>query len=103
MSTATHSSQRLGMLVPVRTTEDIEFLVKESEIVTGRLGRKFVIASADRLVYLIQWHLDAYQVHRLDHQGNPICTLTMLPDEFEAHILGEASRAGQLFTSPVNP
>lgn len=103
MSTATYSSQRPGKLVPVRATQDIEFLVKESEIITGRLGRKFVIASADRLVYRIHWHLDAYQVERLDHQGDPICTLTMLPDEFEAHILGEASRAGQLFTPPVNP
>jgi hypothetical protein len=102
MSATTHNSQRLGRLIPVRTTEDIEFLVKESEVITGRLGRKFVIASADRLVYLIQWHLDAYQVQRLDHHGYPICTLTMLPDEFEAHILGAALRAGQLFTSPAN-
>lgn len=102
MSTATHNSQKIGTMVSVRATEDIEFLVKESEIITGRFGRKFVIASADRLVYLIQWHRDAYQVQRLDDQGNPVCTLTMLPDAFEAHSLGEALRAGQLFTSLVN-
>jgi hypothetical protein len=103
MSTATHNSQQLGAMVPVRATEDIEFLVKESEVITGRFGRKFVIASADRLVYLILWHPDGYQVQRLDHKGNPICTLTMLPAEFDTHSLGEALRAGQLFTSPVNP
>jgi hypothetical protein len=102
MFPTTPNSQRLGTLVPVHATEDIEFLVKESEVIAGRFGRKFVIASADRLVYLIQWHLDAYQVQLLDHQGYPLCTLTMLPDEFEAHSLGEALRAGQLFTSPVN-
>lgn len=103
MSTATHNSQPLGAMVPVRATEDIEFLVKESEVITGRFGRKFVIAGADRLVYLILWHPDGYHVQRLDHQGNPICTLTMLPAEFDAHSLGEALRAGQLFTSLVNP
>lgn len=103
MSTVTHISREIGTMVNVRAAEDIEFLVKESEIITGRLGRRFLIASADRLVYLIQWHQDDYQVQRLDQHGYPICTLTMLPDEFKAHSLGEALRAGQLFTLPVNP
>ena len=102
MRTATHNSQKLGTMVTVRATEDIEFLVKESEVITGRLGRKFVIAGADRLAYLIQWHPVGFKVQRLDHKDNPICTLYMLPGEFHTHSLGEALHAGQLFTSPVN-
>lgn len=101
MSAAIHNSQTLDKMVAVCATEDIEFLVKESEVITGRLGRRFVIASADRLAYLVQWHPAGYQVQRLDQEGNPTCTLTMPPGEFHAHSLCEALRAGQLFTSPV--
>jgi hypothetical protein len=102
MSTATHISREIGSMVNVRATEDIEFLVKESEVITGRLGRKFVIAGADRLVYLVQWHPVGFKVQRLDHEDIPTCTMFMLPGEFHAHSLGEALRAGQLFTLPVN-
>ena len=37
-------------LLPVRALDDIEYLVKESEVVTGQAGRAFVIAGADRLI-----------------------------------------------------
>ena len=37
-------------LLSVQAPEDIEYLVKESEVLTGRSGRTFVIAGADRLV-----------------------------------------------------
>ncbi|RZI40111.1 hypothetical protein EGT07_24970 [Herbaspirillum sp. HC18] len=102
MLTATYHRQPLGQMVAVHATEDIEYLVKESEVITGRLGRKFLIASADRLAYLVQWHPDSYQIQRLDQEDKPICTLTLLASEFQQHILGEALHAGQLFTSPVN-
>lgn len=102
MLTATYHRQQPGQMVAVHATEDIEFLVKESEVITGRLGRKFFIASADRLSYLVQWHPDGYQVQRLDLEDKPIWTLTLLASEFQQHSLGEALRAGQLFTSLVN-
>jgi len=35
-------------LLSVQAPEDIEYLVKESEVLTGRSGRTFVIAGADR-------------------------------------------------------
>lgn len=41
-------------LLNVRAPEDIEFLVKESEVLTGKPGRTFVIAGADRLSYRVQ-------------------------------------------------
>ena len=34
-------------LLTVQAAEDIEFLVKESEVLTGQAGRTFVIAGAD--------------------------------------------------------
>ena len=96
------NGQKFDKMIPVQAPGDIEYLVKESEVITGQPGRKFVISGADRLVYRIQWHPIGYQVQRLDAAGNPICTLTMLAGEFLMHSLGEALRAGQLFTPPVS-
>jgi len=98
MFATTHHRQQLDKMFLVQEPEEIEYLVKESEIVTGQPGRTFVIASADRLIYRIQWHPIGYQVQRLNAAGNTICTLNMVPDEFQLHSLGEAMRAGQLFT-----
>ncbi|MCU6435317.1 hypothetical protein LPB67_16190 [Undibacterium sp. Jales W-56] len=101
MFTATHSKRRRGPMVNVHASEDIEFLVKESEIVTGQLGRKFVISGADQLVYMIQWYPDGYKVQRLDDEGNATSTLYVQPEELGSHSLGEALRAGQLYTPQV--
>lgn len=102
MFSATPNSRGVETMVAVHATEDIEFLIRESEIVTGRRGRKFVIASADRLDYLIQCHRAGFRIQRLDHEDNPTSSMTLLAGEFHLHSVGEAIRAGQLFTLPVN-
>ena len=56
----------MGGFTQVCTPADIEYLVKESEVVTGNPGRKFVIYGADRLIYRIAWHPNGYHVQRLD-------------------------------------
>jgi hypothetical protein len=90
-----------GKLVQVKTPADIMYLVKQSKVIIGRPGRKFVIFGAERLAYRVQWHPNGYRVQRLDKADNPIGTMTMLPEHFDAHGLGEALRRGQLFTAPV--
>ena len=87
-----------GGLIPVRSTEDIEFLVKESEVVTGKPGRKFVIGGADRLVYRIQWSPSGYHVQRLDEAGNATSSMYVQPESFAEHCVGDAMREGYLFT-----
>jgi hypothetical protein len=87
-----------GGLVPVRTPRDLEYLVKESEVITGKPGRKFVIAGADRLTYRVQWQPNGYSVECLDEADKPICTMYLRPQEFHAHSLGSALRGGFLFT-----
>ncbi len=101
MLTIIEDSQSCEAMQPVRAAEEIEYLVKESEVVTGKPGRKFVIAGADRLVYRVQWHPGGYKVQRLDKDDKATCTLYMLRREFLAHNVGEALRAGQLFTPTV--
>lgn len=90
-----------ALLLPVRAPEDLEYLVKESEIVTGRPGRTFVIAGADRLAYRLQWHALGFQVERLDSRGRALHVQQLLLFEFLDHPLLEALHAGQLFTAPI--
>ena len=92
----------VGGLIQVRTPLDIEYLVKESEVVTGRPGRKFVICGADRLAYRIAWCPHGYQVERLDESDKPTSTIYLLPAQFSAHGLGEAISRGQLFTPALS-
>ena len=89
-------------LIQVCTPADIEYLVKESEVVTGNPGRKFVIFGADRLIYRIAWHPNGYHVERLDESDNPTGTMCLLPAQFSAHGLGEALSRGQLFTPALS-
>lgn len=88
-------------LLTVQAAEDIEFLVKESEVLTGQAGRTFVIAGADWLAYRVHWHPIGLKVERLDTKGRVLSTQHLLPWEFLGHSLIEALAAGQLFTPPV--
>jgi hypothetical protein len=81
--------------------EDIEFLVKESEVLTGRAGRTFVIAGADWLAYRVHWHPIGLKVERLDAEGRVLSTQHLLPSGVPRHSLIEALAAGQLFTPPI--
>lgn len=100
MQPRTHHANCVPML-PVQATQDIEFLIKESEVLTGRAGRIFVIAGADWLTYRVQWHPMSIQVERLDEVGQVLNTLHQLPAKFADHSVIEALRAGQLFTPQV--
>jgi hypothetical protein len=88
-------------LLAVQAPDDIEFLVKESEGLTGRPGRRFVIAVADRLAYRVHWHPIGIKVERLDGEGRVLGSRHLLPQEFLRHSLMEALGAGQLVTPPV--
>ena len=101
MLIARQAALEVDSFLPVRTAADIEFLIKESEVVTGEPGRTFVIWGADRILYRIRWHPIGCQVKRLDDSGEPMSTVYLLHCELPAHVLGEALRAGQLFTPTV--
>ena len=85
--------------VQVRHPNDIEFLVKEAEVVTGVPGRIFVVAGAERLTYRVRSRTNGYEVERLD----PACNASgqamyLLPEMMIEHGLGRAMRMGCLFT-----
>ncbi|MDE2298470.1 MAG: hypothetical protein KGK18_09920 [Burkholderiales bacterium] len=101
MHTHAHSGHKTPRLLAVQTPEDIEFLVKESEVLTGLAGRTFVIAGADWLTYRLHWQPLGLKVERLDSRGQVLSTQHLLLWEFLEHHLMEAQAAGQLFTPPV--
>ncbi|PKO39626.1 MAG: hypothetical protein CVU33_04650 [Betaproteobacteria bacterium HGW-Betaproteobacteria-6] len=101
MHTAAYFAGIAAPLLTVQAPEDIEFLVMESEVLTGRAGRTFVIAGADWLTYRVHWHPIGLKVERLDAAEQILSTRYLLPSEFRRHSLIEALAAGQLFTPPV--
>jgi len=101
MHTHAHSSPKTPRLLAVQAPEDIEFLVKESEVLTDQAGRTFVIAGADWLIYRVHWQPLGLKVERIDGQGQVLSTQHLLLWEFLEHHLMEAQAAGQLFTPPV--
>ena len=101
MQTQARTANQRPSLITVKSPEEIEFLVKESEVLTGQPGRMFVIAGADRLAYRVHWHLIGLKVERLDHEGRIQSTQQLLPPAFLRHSLSEALAAGQLFTPAV--
>jgi hypothetical protein len=90
------------LMLAVRSTDDIEYLVKQSEVLTGLPGRTFVIAGAERLSYRLLWHPLGFRVQRLDDQAKVLHTQHLASFEFLDHSLLEALHAGQLFTVPVD-
>ncbi len=85
----------------VRGIEDLEFLVKESEVLTGRSGRRFVVASADRLHYLVHWRSPALVIERIDAHGIVRDRQQLLPWEFDEHPVAQAIASRQLFATSV--
>ena len=53
-------------LLPVRSLDELEHLVKESEVLTGAPGRTFVVAGADRPAYQVHADVAGFQIARLD-------------------------------------
>ena len=103
MHTQTRITHDAPSLLTVQAPDDIEFLVKESEVLTGRAGRTFVIAGADWLAYRVHWHPIDVKVEQLNAERRVLSTQHLLPREFLRHSLIEALAAGQLFTPPVRP
>ncbi|MBN9423914.1 MAG: hypothetical protein BGO63_01035 [Candidatus Accumulibacter sp. 66-26] len=103
MHTQTRVVEVTPPLLGVQAPEDIEFLIKESGVLTGRAGRTFVIAGAGWLAYRVHWHPIGLKVERLDAAGQVLSTRHLLRGEFCRHSLMEALAAGQLFTPPLRP
>ncbi|MGQ0597163.1 hypothetical protein [Aquabacterium sp.] len=96
--TPRHSQASDAGMHRVRTLEEVEYLIKESEVITGQPGRTFVIASADQLRYRVEWHELYLKIERLNEHQDVVSTQFMTPLQFATHSLTEALKLGQLLT-----
>jgi hypothetical protein len=91
----------LRHLVPVRSLDDLAWLVKESEIMTGEPGREFVIAGADRPAYHVQFEGSGYQIRRTDRSEADHPHQATGP-ELRRHSLGDALMHGLVYTAGLH-
>ena len=96
-----HLACNAQTLVNVLAPEDIEFLIKESEVITGRPGRTFAVAGADWQAYRLHWLQGVLKVDRLDTTGQVLSTERVPTKAFCEHRLIGALASGLLFTPPV--
>jgi len=92
------SPRGAGTLLPVRTPQQMDHYLRESELLTGSASRLFIIASADRLRYRVQWTSLGCQIERLDARGNLLDSAVLDCESFLVHPIVDALRSGQLYT-----
>ena len=85
-------------LVPVRNAADVDFLVKESEILTGMPGRTFVVLGARNQSYRIELQPCGYLLVPLDDGGAGTGAQFVHATEWLSHAVVRALRAGMVFT-----
>ncbi len=86
-------------LLPVRSLDELEHLVKESEVLTGAPGRTFVVAGADRPAYQVHADVAGFQIARLD--GAMPHEVLATARELAGHPIGSAMACGLLYTEPL--
>ena len=95
-------SAELSRLLPVRTVSDLEWLVKESELLTGKPGRRFVVAGGDRPAYEVRLDTAGFEVLRIDMDPLGTAPTHSSKPEFQQHPVADAMACGRLYTSRVH-
>lgn len=85
-------------LVPVRSPDDLDWYVKESEMITGKRGREFVVAGADRPAFRVHLDEGGYEIVRVDQADGPNEGTRATRLELPRHAVGNAMLCGLLYT-----
>ena len=88
-------------LIRVRSVDDLGYMVKESEILTGKPGRDFVVVGADRPAFHVELDPLGYQFIRLDGDSTQPQRTCATPGELAYYTLGNALLCGQLYTQAL--
>jgi hypothetical protein len=96
-ATAAAAHARLADVLRVSTLPDLDDLIRQSEMDTGRPGRDFFIGGAERLAYTVRLTPTGYELQRSDSAGFPAVHATRF--ELGDHVLGHALVEGFLFTT----
>jgi hypothetical protein len=103
MNQQSHSIRAAAVtqLQKVQSLSDLDWLIKESEIVTGSPGRDFVVLGADRPAFHVRLDLGGYCINRIDHTAESQAWHTKAP-ALAQETLGEAIAVGLLFTAQIH-
>ena len=94
-------STELCKLLQVRTVSDLEWFVKESEVVTGRPGRDFVVAGGDRPADQVRADAVGFEVLRIDLDPSGTARTHSSNAEFFQHPVASAMACGRLYTASL--
>jgi len=89
-------------LVPVRTLDDLDWYVKEREMLTGEPGRVFVVDGKDALTYVVQLDQAGYLISPVRIAADPDLHATTVARDILGHALGNALRLGRLYTPALH-
>lgn len=94
-------STAVAFLLPVHDREHLNWLVKESEMLTGRRGREFLLVGDDRPVLHVRLDHTGYEV--VADEGDSVSApASRRPDpELRDLTLDLAFLYGLLFTTPI--
>jgi hypothetical protein len=88
-------------LLPVQDREHLHWLVKESEMLTGRPGREFFLVGDDRPALHVRLDHSGYEI--VADEGERTAAKAPRPDDTELRelTLDLAFSYGLLFTTPI--
>jgi hypothetical protein len=93
--------QQFGQQIAVTTVRDLEYLVKESEILTGHPGRAFQLRDGDQMLnYQVSFDGSAFAIVGRSPEGLPV-NWSMVAQELEQSQFGIAMKEYRLFCQPV--
>ena len=88
-------------LIRVRSLAELDWFVKESEMVTSQPGRCFIVAGADRQTFRVRIDVGGYEICCVDQPScDTACKLASTP-EIAEHTLGNALASGLLYTGAL--
>ena len=97
----TSTPQQFGQQIAVNTVLDLEYLVKESEMLTGHPGRAFQLRCGHQvLTYQVTFDGTAFAIVGVSPGGLPV-NLTMVAREVEKSQFGIAMKEFRLFCLPL--
>ena len=97
----TSTPQQFGQQIAVNTVLDLEYLVKESEMLTGQPGRAFQLRCGHQLLtYQVTFDGTAFSIVGASPSGL-LLNLTMVAREVENSQFGIAMKEFRLFCLPL--
>ena len=96
----TTTPQQFGQQIAVTTVLDLAYLIKESEMLTGRSGRAFQLRYGHRMLsYLVTFDGAAFAI--VGESPGGLVNLSMVAREVEKSQFGIAMKEFRLFCLPL--